>query len=443
VECEKLLKENPQYGKKGNFAHNIEWNASIQPKVDRLRGRLHSHNSKILILLKPLELTLLREIHYDLVERIDAVQRSVRRLEGLLIQNVEQALSEQGGTLPIPLLVPTNIEKKFQTAAEKSKPEIRTRGNFPLQAGADAFVEHFEESTTQFSAAGIFINERTPPSKQYLSLLKCIWIMSRLRESDALRNAPNDSQWHGYIDQLNENLSVECQKFTTPSAKRLIEPNLSSLENADEYNIWPGENIAEYISLHFERHKEEVLKIPMPSPSEQVKCDITIYQLEPTKFRLVESVEDKNTLSTLQERKVDIDLESVMLTPIYATPSLTPKPFAVQIHSADVIEPTFRKLDHVLALQHLLTGYKVYGRYDQAMDKVSFVFSDQATREYYGRLQLWLPYPFEASSTSTSLMPSEAQSPASRSQASISTAVESMSNRRGSKVSVVKREIDS
>jgi hypothetical protein len=247
VDCEKLLEENPEFRKKGNFAYNIEWNAFIQPRVDQLRRRLHSHNSKILILLKPLELTLLRDIHHDLVERIDAVHRSVRRLEGLLIQNVEQALSEQGRTVPIPLLVPTDIEKKFQTAAEKSQPEIRTRGNFPLQAGADAFVEHFEESTTQFSAAGIFVNERTPPPKQYLSLLKCIWIMSRLKESDALRNAPNDSQWHGYIDQLNENLSVECQKFTTPSAKRLIEPNLSNLGNADDYNIWPGENIARSI----------------------------------------------------------------------------------------------------------------------------------------------------------------------------------------------------
>jgi hypothetical protein len=177
----------------------------------------------------------------------------------------------------------------------------------------------------------------------------------------------------------------------------------------------------------------------MPSPSEQVKRDITIYQLEPTKFRLVESVEDKNALSITQEGEMDIDLETVMLTPIYAKPSSTPKPFAVQIHSGGyMIEPTFQGLNYVLRLQNLLTGYKVYDRYDEAIDKVSFVFSDQATREYYGRLQLWLPHPFSASSTLTSLTPSAAQTPASRSQASVSTAVESMTlgNRRGSKISV-------
>jgi hypothetical protein len=388
-----------------------------------------------LILLKPLELSLLSDIHDDLVERIDAVHRSVLLLEGLLIKDVKQAISEQGSVIPIPLSVPADIEKKFQTAAETSQPEIRTPGNFPLQAGADAFVAHLEESTIKFTA-GNFINERTPDPKQYLSLLKCIWIMRRLQESDALRNAPKDSQWRGYINQLNEDLSIECQRFTAPSAKRLVEPDLSNLRHADEYNIWPGENIAEYISAHFEVHKEEVLKIPMPSPSESLQRDMTIYQLEPTKFRLVESVDDKNAPSTRKEFKMDIDLKTVKLTPIYATPSSRPKPLEVQIHSANIqINSTFQELKHVLRLQNLLTGYKVYDRYDQAMVKVSFFVSGQATREEYGRLQLWLPHPFSASSTSTPLMPSAAQSPTSRSRASVSTAIESMTlgNSRGSK----------
>jgi len=391
-----------------------------------LRRRLHSHNSKILILLKPLELSLLSDIHYDLVERIDAVHRSVLHLQGLLIPDVKQALSEQGRVIPIPFPVPADIEKKFRTAAEESQPEIQTPGNFPLQAGADAFVAHLEESTKKFTA-GYFINERTPHPKQYLSLLKCIWIMRRLQESYALRNAPKDSQWPGYINQLNEDLSMECQRFTAPSAQRLIEPDLGSLRHADEYNIWPGENIAEYISPHFEVYKQEVLKIPMPSPSESLQRDMTIYQLEPTKYRLVESVGDKNAPSIRREFKMDIDLKTVNLTPIYATPSSRPKPLEVLIHSAGTqTNPTFQELKHVLRLQNLLTGYKVYDRYDQAMVKVSFFASDQATPEEHGRLQLWLPHHFSASSTSTSLMPSAAQSPACRSRALVSTAIESM-----------------
>ena len=367
------------------------------------------------------------------MERIDAVHRSVLHLQGLLIPDVGQALSEQGRVIPIPFPVPADIEKKFQTAAEESRPEIQTPGNFPLQAGADAFVAHLEESTKKFTA-GNFINERTPHPKQYLSLLKCIWIMRRLQESDALRNAPKDSQWPGYINQLNEDLSMECQRFTAPSAQRLIEPDLGSLRHADEYNIWPGENIAEYISPHFEVYKQEVLKIPMPSPSESLQRDMTIYQLESTKYRLVESVGDKNAPSTRREFKMDIDLKTVNFTPIYATPSSRPKPLEVLIHSAGTqTDPTFQELKHVLRLQNLLTGYKVYDRYDQAMVKVSFFVSDQATPEEHGRLQLWLPHPFSASSTSTSLMPSAAQSPARRSRAPVSTSIQSMTlgNSRG------------
>jgi hypothetical protein len=45
------------------------------------------------------------------------------------------------------LVVQADVEKQYQAAAEKSHPEIQTPGKFPLQAGADAFVAHLEEST--------------------------------------------------------------------------------------------------------------------------------------------------------------------------------------------------------------------------------------------------------------------------------------------------------
>ena len=100
-----------------------------------------------MILLKPLELNLLSDIHHDLADSINAVHRSILHLQGLLIPNVEQALSELGRVIPNPLVVPANVEKHHQAAAEKSHPEIQKPGKFPLQAGADAFVTHLEEST--------------------------------------------------------------------------------------------------------------------------------------------------------------------------------------------------------------------------------------------------------------------------------------------------------
>lgn len=437
ADCSRLLEENSEFRKNRNFVYNVDWHIFLQPKVDQLRKRLEFHNSKIAVLLKPLELNLLSDIHNDLAERIDAVHQSVLHLQGLLIPDVEQALSERSVVSNL-LAVPADIERKFQAAAEKSHPEIGTRGNFPLQAGADAFVAHLEESTKIFTA-GNFLNERTPPPEQYLSLLKCIWIMERLQESDALRNAPKDSQWPGYINQLNEDLSIECQRFTAPSAHRLIAPDLSSQRHADEYSIWLEENVAEYISPHFDTYMEEVLKIPMPISSESLQREMTIYRLDSTKYRLVECVDNRNAPSThRQEFQMDIDLKTVGLTPIYATPSSRPKALEVLIRSANTrTNPTFCELKHILRLQHLLTGYQVFERYDQAMVTVSFFISgEEKPVEEHGRLQLWLPHPFGRSSASNSGTSTDVASPAhNNSRASITTAMDSVTlsnNRRSS-----------
>jgi hypothetical protein len=73
TDCKTLLEGNREFRKNRNFAYNFEWNLVIQPKVDHLRKRLDSHNSKISIILKPLEFNLLSDIHHDLADRIDAV----------------------------------------------------------------------------------------------------------------------------------------------------------------------------------------------------------------------------------------------------------------------------------------------------------------------------------------------------------------------------------
>ena len=401
VDCERLLKENPEFRKDRGARYNIEWNIVIQPKVDHLRKRLESHNSKMLILLKPLELSLLSDIyrglynvHQDLAERIEAVHRSVLRLEGLLIDDVEQAMKEQTEAIVIPLKVPPDIERKFQAAAEKLHPEIRDPSRFPLPAGSDAFLAHFKESTKQF-LAGRFLTERTPPPKGYLNLLKCIWILQQILGSDEFKNLPNDSQWPGYINQLNEDLFAECQRFTAPSTQRLVVPDIPPTFHDDEYNIWVEPDISEYMSPRFATHMKEVLKIRLPSQRQSILRDMTVYQIDLSKYRIVESIEDQNAPSRRPDLlEIDVDLNTFQLTPIYATPSSRPRAFEILLHAGSTqYNPTFEKLKHIYRLQHLLTGYKVYDRYDQQMVKVFSLVSGQ-TIEEYGRLQIWLPEPF-------------------------------------------------
>ena len=403
TDCQKLLNENPEFRKSRNFAYNIEWNFVLQPKVEQLRKRLEFHNTKILVLLRPLELTLLSDIHRDLANRIDAVHQTLLQLKGLLIQDVEQALTEQERVIVVDLEIPAEIENKFQIAAERSHPNCRTTGMFPLQAGADAFVQFFKESTNCFTPKGSFLNERTPPPLQYLALLKCVWIMRCLSACEELRTAPADSQWHGYVHQLKENLWTECQRFKAPLGQQLIPPDLSEIRNDEAYDIWRAEKIGDYLSRHTEEKSlEEVLSFPMPSQSTSLPRDLKVHKLGSTRYRIVESIEDKNSTSIRrEEQKLVIDLKTVDFTPLYAIPSSTPKAFEVRIGSgiAD-IHPMFLETNHIFSFQHLMTGYKVYRGYDQAMVTVSFTISGKPeTLEEHGRLQLWLPKPFKSSST--------------------------------------------
>lgn len=138
-DCKKLIEENSNFRMDRNFAYNIEWNLVIQPKVNQLRQRLESHNSKILILLKPLELTLLTDIHNDLAERIDAVHRSVLHLHGLLIPDVEQALYEQGQVPPISLRVPEDIQKKIPCRCGKGMSRSGVPGPLSSPSGCGCF----------------------------------------------------------------------------------------------------------------------------------------------------------------------------------------------------------------------------------------------------------------------------------------------------------------
>jgi hypothetical protein len=401
----------------------------IQPKVDGLRRRLDSHNSKIAILLKPLELNLLSDIHRDLADRIDAVHRSVLRLHGLLIPDVEQALHEQARGSLVVLVVPLEIERRFQTSAERIYPETRMPGRFPLQAGADAFMAHFGESTRAFMAVGRFVDERTPQPIQYLSLLKCVWIIRCILQSHELRSVPQSSQWPGYIHQLNEDLSIESQRFTTPSAQQLMTPDLSNIRE-EEFRIWEAPNLAEFISPHSESFLEEAMKISLPTPSQSLQREMTVYRLERSKYRLVETIEEKgNQLAPPQKFQMDIDLKTVNLTPIYATPSSRQKPLEVLINSpSSQIHPTFHDMKQIFKFQHLLTGYKAYERYDQTMVTVSFFVSGQtAPIIEHGRLQLWLAQPY-TSVGSSDASSSSTITPVQKSHTEMNTAIGSVSS---------------
>lgn len=98
--------------------------------------------------------------------------------------------------------IPEHIDAKFELASAVGHPELAPNAWQPDEA-VDAFVVHFHLSTAKFRE-GILLTERTPPPQQFLSLLKCVWIMRRLKASTHLQKVGPYSHWPSYIKQLDQ-----------------------------------------------------------------------------------------------------------------------------------------------------------------------------------------------------------------------------------------------
>lgn len=59
TECCTLIENNHRYRLSSGPLRNIEWNVLVAPAADRLRARIALHNSKVLHVLKPFEMSVL------------------------------------------------------------------------------------------------------------------------------------------------------------------------------------------------------------------------------------------------------------------------------------------------------------------------------------------------------------------------------------------------
>jgi hypothetical protein len=201
-ECKTLLLEYQWYRQGGSALKNIEWNMFVRPTVRRLTEQILLHNSKVLFLLKPLEIDLLSRVHQDLASRIDVVHAAVLKIQGILVPDLQEVVSQLENQRSFTLTIPPELEARIQKAAEIDHPELRDGDLFPLGEGAEAFVIQFNNATIRFEA-GRLADERMPSAEQYLNLLKCVWIMRRLQNTRELSNLGQQSHWPSYIKQLD------------------------------------------------------------------------------------------------------------------------------------------------------------------------------------------------------------------------------------------------
>lgn len=405
VSCERLVLENGHLYQHGSRPYNLEWTQTIEPKVKLLEPQVRAMGASVVLLLKPLETKLLLDIRLEFDKESGRNQYGpvlpISSLQGLWVLDLAQQLAIYEQLRPIDLGLPLELESQVRIAAHNSIPELKQPMSMSLQVGAATFAQRYSSSTKSFILDSR-LDERTPSPEQFLNLVYCIEILRSMQQSYALRSVGRDSIWPLYVAEMHTVVQVECERFSSTSLQRLYAPDISSLERQlgrQGLGERTMNKASQLLSPHIEKPTELIFNVPLPTPQEGVQRQLALSRISAMKLRLIETASTQTVPSKLLgEFTLEIDMKSIQLMPMYAVPSSRPQPFELLLQTGtSQYNPALPELKHIYRLQHLLTGYKVYDRYDQAMVKVSFFAAGQsAPIEEHGRIQLWLPQPFVA-----------------------------------------------
>lgn len=191
-ECQNLVVRTLRGDQKNyNSIPTAEEISIVYFNVDKLQKCIRAHNHKISILLKPLEIKLFSDIRLEFGAQIPQNGYSQVLpsfpMQALLAAGIEQAVVEYWQPRPIPLAVPMEIESKIQAIMKQQcRPEFPMSSGVILHASVERSLTCLEQSTRGF-AGGSFLNDRIPPAKQYINLIRCFLELKQLQGSDELK----------------------------------------------------------------------------------------------------------------------------------------------------------------------------------------------------------------------------------------------------------------
>ncbi|RSL51111.1 hypothetical protein CEP53_008564 [Fusarium sp. AF-6] len=434
-ECRELLASNARYrGGSGPF-RNLEWNLLVQPTADQLRQRIILHNSKVLHILKPFEIDLLYRVrqdieymHADLSYRLDGIHYDIKRLMGVLIPDLDEALRLREQHTIVLLDVPENLAEQFRFAALTGHSEYRSESDFDLGELSDAFIMNFRGSTGDFKP-GMRVAERIPPIDQYINLLKCIWLFRRIQGSRALQEADKDiSHWPSYARQLEDDLSSECSRF----GPELVKPDLSTATlRRDMFIIWPEKDPTPLVDVVTQDEMmQELLEVPLRGAHPNVEKKAKLLRRlgeDGRRFRIIMSGSEQTASGRprQQTETIDFDITAAIINPQYAMPDIPTGPGMPQEllirRDERLARMSFMDMSDILKFQQAITGYKVWSTSTYHGVVAAFVIGDNKLIEK-ATIQLWVPKETEGSLvTNSDAASSTTRSPNGSRQNSIAT----------------------
>jgi hypothetical protein len=328
-------------------------------------------------------------MHGDLAGRLDEIR-------GLLLKDVREGT--ETAKLPLPALppVPEYLAEKFKAKAVVDRP-IEP---FPLAEGIDAVAFHFEESTRKFRSFAPLILK--PEPAQYLNLMKCIWIMEKLKSHPSFDVACQDILWKSYVRELETKIISETERFATaenplqaPQAKDILR------EPEGNFNIWVDFGDADPFPTLTEPDgfEQKIFEASLPNVSHSRKQDIIVFRLSESRIRLVRVV--TSTISKHKEVEGhEIDAEKVHFLPFYAFPNKSDSALSISWRATGSDQRsqalTFSHVSHLHQLQQAITNFGVVHDsigVTEVRIKDSAFMSSIKTIGTNGRVQIWTHRP--------------------------------------------------
>ncbi|KAK0627975.1 hypothetical protein B0T14DRAFT_146694 [Immersiella caudata] len=406
-DCERLLRENESYNVTTGAGRNLRWSVFVQPRVDSLRQRILLHNSIIGHVLQPFRIDLTLRIHNSLSRRLDAIQISMNHIHDD-IQTIRanlQALMHafDPALLPVPegpdedQIYGVHIPEAIEAGLENlywSHPR-HPNANFlapPLRDIADAFVCCLEGSTKRFQPDDL---NREPPEDQYLNLLACQFLMTKMLESEEYHNSSQLSHWPSYIRDLQRKLSTQCLQLH----EEMIIPDISRPDIALP-PIWPTEGPPPYIDcVDSSTPMDFLVEMELATEVDGRWQKIALSRGRDSNrlsFRLVITAGDQGQPAS-QTIAVDFDIREASLVPHYAAPGEDIQPLVLLLNNGrgQTYRLVFRERGELCRFQQALTGYKVVDNYMRHQLRVISVMGDGRKIIEDATVQLWRPMPID------------------------------------------------
>lgn len=402
-----LLDRNRYFKHHGDLISNICWDFTVQSEVTRLRDQLRSHRVKIQSVLEPLAFQLsfhmkqfMERSHGDIVDRMghnhEDILAHLNRLKCGSTSNLKQLEHAQ---VEAPLQVPPELDHRFFSSWIEFHSASENATCFLLENLVEAFVIHFEESMTQFSP-GTFRDQQISDAMHFLNLMKCLWILSRIKSSHEYIGEQPNSLWRTYIQRLEDRLRKKTDRFSksTPESKRLREPATEDILifSDESFRTWIDDDLKGIPEPLYEGGLTDMLlDFSLPPTENGAERRFNVLRPSIDTLRVVASVVTISPNKTEKLiREYDINLAKVQLIPLYATPASSADALNLKFKDEDDrgISVSFKKPNDLTRFQHALTGcYVACDVRDVSTESFYHQNFKISTRVFEkGRLQLWV-----------------------------------------------------